>query len=197
MKTTIIKKILGLALSVFSMAAMAQCPTITNINATLGSNGTATISATINGTVSPILATYFWGVTQNNGFITSSTQSQAELQFPANGRYLVCLQITDSLSGCGPMQYCDSIFISNMLPTTCNASFTSYIDSNCVTHFVNSSTGNNLTYKWYDISNGYVLLSTAQNPILTLANGTNAIVLQTYSSGQFCDTMTQYINVNC
>lgn len=197
MKTTITKKLLGLALSVFSIVAMAQCPTVTNLNVTLGANGTATLSPTMTGTVSPTLTNYFWLATQNNGIITTSYQFQAQLQFPANGNYLVCFELQDSLNGCASNQFCDSITISNMLPTTCNAGFTAYTDSNCVTHFINSSTGNNLTYQWYDINNGFILLSTAQNPTLNLANGGNQIALYTYSSGQFCDTMTQYINVNC
>ena len=192
MKTTITKKLLGLALSVFSIVAMAQCPSITNLNTTLGSNGTATVVPAFNGTPSPSTSNFYWSTYPN----ATQTSANGTFQFPANGTYSVCLNYSDSINNCWS-SLCTAVTISNMAATSCNSNFTAYTDSNCVTHFVNTSTGNNLTYQWYDMSNGFSLLSSSANPTANLSNGTHLISLYSYSGGAYCDSITQAITVSC
>ena len=97
MKTTITKKLLGLALSVFSITALAQCPTITNLNATTGANGTATVTPVItNSVLIGPASNLYWSTYPN----ATQTSSQGTFQFSANGTYSVCLNYIDSLNGC-------------------------------------------------------------------------------------------------
>ena len=192
MKATITQKLLGLALSVFSIAAMAQCPTVTNMSVTLGANGTATVTPILTGTTSPVQTGYYWAVTPNATQTSGTFQSNGTFQFPANGTYTLSVAIIDSISGC----YASSntaVTISNMAATSCNASFYFYSDSSCVTHFVNTSTGSNLTYNWYINGANY----TTANPSVSLANGSYNAVLYTSSAGSFCDSTSQYITISC
>ncbi len=196
MKTTLIKKLSALALSVFSLAGYAQCPTITGFNVTQGSTATTTIVPTLSGTVNPSQTTYYWQVTPAATVISGSNQSTGLINFPGNGTYTVCLQYNDSANMCTRATCTLVTITTSTVSTNCNAAFTSYQDSSCTTHFVNSSTGSNLTYQWYDMS-GYTLLSTQQNPALNLGTGYHFIALYVYASGQFCDSTTVGINVNC
>jgi PKD repeat protein len=192
MKTTITKKLLGLALSVFSIAAMAQCPTVTNMSVTLGANGTATVTPVLSGTINPVQTTYYWSVTPSATQTSNQFQSNATFQFPSNGTYTLLVSITDSLSGCW-LSGNTTVTISNMAATSCNASFYFYTDSSCVTHFMNTSTGNNLTYNWYIDGANY----TSANPSVALSDGSYNAVLYTSSTGSFCDSTSQYISVSC
>ena len=193
MKTTITKKLLGLALSVFSIAAAAQCPNIVNLSVAYGAPGTATITPTFSGTVNSTLTTYYWQTTPTATQTSQSYQSTGIFQFPANGTYTVCLNYSDSLNGCWSNQYCTTVSISNVTATACNAAFTSYTDSSCVTHLVNNSVGNNLTYDWWINGSNY----SSANPTVNLSNGSYNAVLFTYSSGTFCDSTSQFITVSC
>jgi len=195
MKTTITKKIIALALSVFSIAALAQCPTVTGLTPTYGANGSVTITPTISGFINPVQTTYNWQIPWGNATTTMSGP-QLGCTFPVNGTYSVCLNVSDSSGTCPAANYCGYVFITNST-ALCNASFTSYSDSNCVTHFVNSTTGTNVTYQWYDMSNGFNLFSTQANPTNTFPNGTYLIGLYSYSNGAFCDSATQVVTVNC
>ncbi|MES2761694.1 MAG: PKD domain-containing protein [Bacteroidota bacterium] len=193
MKTDFFKKLIGLTLGVFSISAFAQCPSITNLSVTLGANGTASISPVISGTVSPAMTMYYWQISPSGNLTSNSFQSQGEFQFYSNGTYNVCLSFTDSLNGCWSNQYCDSITITNLPASSCNAAFTAYSDSNCVTYFVNASTGNNITYGW--TINGSTYTST--NPSVNLPNGNHVVLLQTYYAGQMCDSVYHTIPVGC
>ncbi|MBI3520812.1 MAG: PKD domain-containing protein [Bacteroidetes bacterium] len=97
--------------------------------------------------------------------------------------------------------YCDStsqILNINCTPTpTCNASYTYSTDTSCMTHFINMSTGTNLTYSWVEYNNGYTLLSHNINPTLSLSNGQHIIKLYSFSSYALCDSTTQIITINC
>lgn len=194
MKTNLTQKLIGVLLSVFSIAGFAQCPTITNLNVTYGANGTASVSPAINGTVSPSQTMYYWNVTPNATQTTGIFSQQGEFQFPANGTYTICLMFNDSSVACSSNQYCDVINITNTSSTSCQANFTYYTDSACVTHFVNSSVGNNLTYQWY--YNG-VAWTTTTNPADMLSNGWSNITLLSYSNGVFCDSISQQLYLNC
>ena len=193
MKTTITQKLMGLALSLLSITSFGQCAQITGLNVTLGANGTATITPVISSPGTSSITSYYWqvagGVTQ-----TSSIWSQhGTFQFPANGTYAVCLRFNDSLAMCASNNYCDSIVISNMAPTACQAAFTAYTDSACMTHFVNASTGSNLTYQW--TINGSVY--TSANPAVSLPTGNYLVFLHTFSAGTFCDSTYHNVTVNC
>jgi PKD repeat protein len=80
-----------------------------------------------------------------------------------------------------------------------SSQFTYSTDTSCVTHITNTSTGINLTYEWYDITNynNVTLISTAANPVLNLTQGYTVLQMATYSNGTFCDSITQYVYVNC
>ena len=192
MKTTITKKLLGLALSVFSITAMAQCPTVTNMSVSLGANGTATVTPILSSPTSPSQTMYYWYVTPNATQTSGMFQSNGTFQFPANGTYTLSVSINDSLNGCW-LTGNTVLSINNMTTTACNANFTYYTDSSCVTHFVNTSTGSNLTYNWYINGSSF----TSANPSASLANGSYNAVLYTYSGGAFCDSTSQYITVSC
>ena len=192
MKTTITKKLLGLALSVFSITALAQCPTVLTMSVALGTNGTATITPVLSGAVSPSQTMYYWSVMPSATQTSGIFQSNGTFQFPTNGTYTLVTSINDSLSGC-QINGSTVVTISNMAPTSCNAAFTANTDSACVTHFVNASSGSNLTYNWYINGVSY----TTANPNVSLPNGTYPVVLYTYSTGSFCDSIYQQITVGC
>lgn len=190
MKTTITQKLMGLAFSLLSMASFGQCAQITGMNVTYGPNGTATITPSMTGTTNPMLTTFYWQT--SSGVSQTGWGSTATFQFPANGYYSVCVQYNDSSNFCYD-SFCDSINITNMSATACNSNFTTYTDSGCVTHFVNSSTGSNLTYQWNINGNSY----TSANPSVSLPNGNYNVFLYTFSSGVFCDSTYQNVYVNC
>lgn len=192
MKTTITKKLLGLALSVFSIATFAQCPTVLTMSVALGTNGTATVTPVLSGAVSPSQTMYYWSVMPNATQTSGMFQSNGTFQFPTNGTYTLVTSINDSLSGC-QINGSTVVTITNMAPTSCNAAFTANTDSACITHFVNASTGSNLTYNWYINGVSY----TTANPNVSLPNGTYPVVLYTYSTGSFCDSISQHITVGC
>lgn len=192
---TIKQLILGITLSIFSITnATAQCPSITSMNVTLGANGTATVVPVFTNSVSMGPASGIYWSTYPNA---AQTSNQGSFQFPANGTYSVCATYIDSTNfSCGS-SLCTILTVSNMTATSCQAAFTAYTDSNCVTHFTNNSVGSNLTYEWYDMSNGFSLLSTTTNTDEYFSNGTYLIGLYTYSNGSFCDSVTQTITVGC
>ncbi len=189
MKTTLTKKLLGLALSVFSITAVAQCPTITNMNVTLGANGTATVTPVLSSSTST-LTMYYWSVTatQTSGMF----QSNGTFQFATNGSYNLFVLINDSISGCS-ITGNTTIIISNMSPASCNADFTAYTDSSCITHFMNGSTGSSLTFNWSIGGSTF----TSYNPTFSLPNGTYPVTLLVYSGGAFCDSVHHVVTVSC
>lgn len=193
MKSTFFKKIIVLVLSFLSIEIIAQCDSITNLNVILGANGTASISPVISGTVSPTMTMYYWQISPSGAINSNQFQSQGEFQFYANGTYNVCLVFSDSLNGCVSNQYCTNLTITNLPASSCHADFTAYSDSNCVTYFNNTSTGNNITYDW--LINGNHLNTT--NPIVNLPNGNYSVLLKTYFAGQPCDSISHNITVAC
>jgi hypothetical protein len=196
MKTTFIKNIMGIALSVFSLSMAAQCPTVNGVNNTIGSNGSVTLWTNTTGSVSPSQNYYTWQITPS-GITSSSSGPQTVIQFPANGTYTVCLSLYDTTNTCPPSQACDVIQINNMNANSCVSGFSYSTDTICSTYFSNNSVGNGLSYEWYDISNGSTLLSTNANPSLNIANGTYLIALIAYSNGQFCDSTSQVVTIAC
>lgn len=193
MKNTITKGILTLALSLLCVPVIvAQCVQITGLNVTLGANGTASVNPSTTGSTG-LLTTYYWQVNPAATQTSGSGASTGTFQFPANGSYTVCLQISDSSNFCMSNQYCALVNITNMSANSCQAGFTYNTDSSCVTHFVNTSQGNNLNYIWYIAANTY----TVANPNVSLTNGVYTALLYTYSNGQLCDSTSQTVSVNC
>ena len=89
-----------------------------------------------------------------------------------------------------------SVFsISASAQAPCHASFTYSTDATtCLTHFINTSTGTALTHHWYIDGISY----TSADPIVSLPNGNIDVQLQNYtSSGMFCDSTWQQVNINC
>ena len=195
MKTTIYKQLLVLALSLYGYAGLAQCPGVTGLSVTQGTNATAMVQAIVSNSTIPSQPHFYWSVSPSATQTNAGGMHYASYQFYANGTYTVCVNFMDSLSSCSSSS-CTVITITNTPTLACNAAFTFYNDSSCATHFVNSSVGSALTYQWYDMSN-FSLLSTQQNPVLALGNGTHLIGLYTSASGQFCDSSTAYVNVAC
>lgn len=196
MKTTFIKNIMGMALSVFSLNMTAQCPTVNGVNSTIGSNGSVTLWTNTTGTVSASQNYYVWELNPSANTSTSAGP-QTVIQFPTNGTYTVCVSLIDSNNVCPVSQACDVIQITNMTANSCVSGFSYSTDSLCSTYFSNNSTGSNLTYSWYDMSNGSTLLSTDANPSLNLPNGTYLIALIAYSNGQYCDSTNQVVTIAC
>lgn len=193
MKKTITKGILTVALSLLCVPVIiAQCAQITGLNVTYGANGSASVNPTISGSTG-MLTTYYWQVYPNATQTSGSSSSTGTFQFPANGTYTLCLQISDSSNFCMSNQYCTLVNITNMSANSCQAGFTYNTDSSCVTHFVNTSQGNNLNYIWNIAANTY----TVANPNVSLSNGVYTAVLYTYSNGQFCDSTSHTVYVNC
>lgn len=201
---TIKQTILGLALSVFSISAFAQCPTSVSVTVLSNTNnGNLTVSQVYNTPTNTITtSTYNSYSLYGSGAYYGSSQSMVGSYSFSNiptGTYSLCL--SDSIY-CGSMLQnlwnCTTVTITNTnVSTSCNAAFTQYTDSNCLTHFVNNSTGTNLTYQWVSLWPSYTVLSTAANPVLNLGAGNHNIGLYTYSNGNYCDSLTQNVNVTC
>ncbi len=197
MKKIVTKKIITLFFSVVSLFSIAQCVTVNSLNVTYGSNGSVTVTPVMNGVVNPSQGNFHW-VTYGGGATHSYYQSALNCAFTTNANYTVCLTYFDSSSVCPSSTMCSLVSITNCaVSSNCNASYSSYTDTNCVTHFLNTSTGTNLTYHWYDMSNNFLLLSSATNPTVSLSNGTHIISLYTYSNGVFCDSITHVVSVTC
>lgn len=196
MKTTLFKKIAGFALSVWAAAGFAQCPTMNGIYALQGT-GTATVAAMMTPSTSIGSGSFYWTVSPSTAYFSpgAGNSFQQYLSFGSTGTYTVCANYVDSLSGCAASS-CTVLTVTSTGTAGCNASFTQYTDSSCMTHFINSSTGSNLSYRWYRLPS-YTLLSTQANPVLNLGNGGQHIVLFTYSNNQFCDSTTTFFFVGC
>ena len=183
---TIKLKLIAFALSVFSIGALAQCPTITALNVTYGASGSITVTPVVSGSIT--------STTHYNWYAPSSMpMGSGVFHYSANGTYSVCLSVVDSSRSCYS-NYCVGVNITSVSTSSlCNANFTYYTDSSCVTHFVNSSTGSSLTYNW--LINGVSYSSI--NPNVSLPNGSYWVSLNTYSGGSYCDSVIKPVTVSC
>lgn len=196
MKTTFTQNLCSFVLTILSFASIAQCPTVTNMSVTMGANGTATVSTILSGSPNYGAFWYYWTETPNatqTSQTVSQTESSVGYQFPANGSYTINVFINDSISGCSSSGS-TVVTISNLSANSCGASFYFYTDSaTCVTNFVNTSVGSNLTSNW--IING-VPYSTA-SPTVSLPDGYYYAYLTVSSAGTACDSTYQGIVINC
>lgn len=177
--------------------AQVTCPTTLTVSATSNTNGDVAGAISLN---SPPTSSgvYMWSISNGSSVTyynsTSSTHTFANMP---SGTYSVCAEYNDSIYACTAYGNCAILTVTNTNTVNCLASYSYYTDSSCVTHFSNTSTGMSLSYEWYDMAGGFTLLSTQQNPNIWLSAGTHYIALYTYSSGQFCDSVTHTIAVNC
>ncbi len=186
---TLKSTLLGIALSVFSISANAQllCPNITGLNVAYVSGSTATITPIVTGTVYPTTI-HNWNVTPSATLLTYGVY-----QFPSNGSYTVCLTISDSSLVCPTTSSCITVNVTGITALPCNAAFTYFTDSLCMTHFINTSTGSSPTYFWLIDGAPYTTI----NPVVSLANGSHNVLLEVLSGGALCDSLYSNINVSC
>jgi hypothetical protein len=197
MKTNIIKKLATLALSVFAIGSFAQCPTISGIYVQAGT-GTATVAAIMTPSTSAGTGYFNWTVSPSaySTPVAGSNNSMRSLAFSSTGIYTVCVYYTDSTTMCSAST-CTTIAVTSTASANCNAAFSASTGStSCWTYFSNTSTGVNLSYKWYQLP-GMTLMSTSPSPAFNLGNGSHTIALYTYSNGMFCDSAVSTINVSC
>ncbi|MBC7696096.1 MAG: T9SS type A sorting domain-containing protein [Burkholderiales bacterium] len=137
--------------------------------------------------------TYEWNI---NGVTYTTTNPSVNLP---NGNYPVLLQTYYAGQPCDSAYQTVTVGCSGTNTVSCVANFTSFTDTSCVTHLTNTSTGTNLTYEWYDITNmsNPILMGTTANLSLNLPQGYALFQLATFSNGTFCDSATNSINVNC
>ena len=199
---TMKQTLLGFTLSVLSISAVAQCPTSMSVSIISNTNvGDLTVSQLFSASTSTTSSMYnaysLYGSSTNyyaNSFGFNSTGTFSNIP---SGTYTLC--VNDSIYCGGTLSSlfdCTTVTITNTIvapPSLCNSSFTYYMDSACVTHFINTSTGSNLSYDWF--INGVTY--TIANPIASLSNGSYMVVLANYSSGVFCDSVSQLVTITC
>ena len=198
MKSILIKHLFRLFISFLTFGAYAQCPNVTNFNTTYGPNGTATVTPIFSDTLNQNYFTYNWINNGNMNFTNGNSQPSVYIQTTSNRDYMIWLTTYNPISNCTSTNF-TIIHIVNTASTSCNATFTSNIDSNCVTHFSNTSIGNDLSFEWISVDNNGVnnLISTQSNPQLPLRNGPYKIELRLYTSGQFCYVVSDSLLINC
>jgi hypothetical protein len=197
---TIKQTLLGFALSVFSITAVAQCPTSVSLSVTSNpSNGNLTVTQLFNVTTASTTAIYnaynLYGSSTNyfaNSFGANGIGSFTNIP---TGTYSLCINDSVHCGGFFTHLYdCIAITITNTVaPAPCNVSFTYYTDSMCITHFVNTTTGTNLSYDWYINGTNYSTV----DPSIGLPNGSFGATLVSYSNGLVCDSMYQNVSVAC
>jgi uncharacterized delta-60 repeat protein len=117
---------------------------------------------------------------------TTSTATNPNHTFSANGTYVVVLTVNDSTSSSCMDYYLDTIVVTGVVaPLQCAAGFVMYPEAGGVT-VVNSSTGTNLTYLW-DFGDGNT--SNAQFPTHTYATTGNYYLCLTVDDGAGCVDM--------
>lgn len=126
-----------------------------------------------------VLCTWDFG---NGGTATSYGSNPVTWQYNANGVYLVCLTITDSMC---TDTYCDSIVVGGALG--CTANFQYIPDSAGTTvSFYDGSSGGATSWQW---SFGDGTASTSQNPVHTYAvTGTYTVCLTITTASGCTDT---------
>ncbi len=118
MKKTI-TKMLGLALGVFSLSAMAQCPTISSVIPTYNLNGQVSLSISLSGVGTSSLTSYgayFIGNGINSNYSSFGYSNNGSLNFPCNGTYSVVVNYNDSTTNCFDY-YSSTITITNSANT--------------------------------------------------------------------------------
>lgn len=146
---------------------------------------------------------YVWnfGDGSSNGLSYSTPNNTTEIvhTFPSLGVYTMTISSQDSLGGGCQSWITYSVNVTSDTVYSCQASFSYITDSvNCSINFISNSTGSNLTYSWYDVTNNnYVFLGSDPQFSASLTYGYHTITLYTYSNYQFCDSLTQQVYASC
>ncbi len=194
--------LLGFTLCVLSISAVAQCPTSMSVTVVSNtSNGVLTVSQLFNvptSTTSAIHNAYsLYGSSSSYYANSNGANGIGTFNNIPSGTYTLCVNDSIYCGGLISNLYdCTTVIITNTVvapPSSCSASFSYYLDSTCATHFLNTSTGSNLSYNWFINGVNY----SASNPIVNLSNGSYMIILANYSSGSFCDSVSQLVTITC
>ena len=136
MRATITKKIMGLALSAFSLTAAAQCPTINSVTLSEStfSPGIVNVTANLSGAITASNTTF--GAYANGVWNNFGMSNSGYVYFQYNGTYSVCVNYSDSTTNC---------YGSNCaVITVTNASTYSATTTNCPTlNYLSTSYGSN------------------------------------------------------
>ena len=168
----------------------ANCINVSGINILTGSNGTATLTATNNGTLNPTYV--IWSIPTCT---IISGNNPCEIIYPANGIFTVCATFSNSCS----QSYCTSIYA----PPYCNANFT-YITSLNSGIFTSIDVGYGAVYNW-SIYNNYGFMTYDTTTQINFQNpGTYTVGLTIYPSynstipcGSSIQTITVGTATNC
>ena len=198
---TIKRLFLVVTSSVFSITALAQCPTsvsvsiVSNIN-----NGDLTVSQVYN--VSTSTTTTSYNVYTLNGssanYYASSygTTSTAIFNNIPSGSYNLCLMDSITCGGFLSNLYnCLTVTITNTA-IPCNPSFTYYTDSSsnsCLTHFFNTTACSYSSSSWNINGTNYY----SSNPVIYLVDGVHGASLNEDIVGFGNSTLSQTISVLC
>ncbi len=150
----------------------------------------ATITTTNNSTGGGNFMFYSWDFGDGN----TSFQYEPTYTYAANGGYVICLTISDTMSGCTSV-YCDSVLVTGAGGGgSCTADF-SNTASNLIASFTNNSSGGGAQTNYYwDFGDGGT--STQTNPTYTYsATGTYTVCLLMIDSlnncsDNYCSTIT-------
>ena len=130
---------------VISNVTSTTTPCNANFTYVLGSNGSVNFASTSTGT--SVSTNYSWSF----GGGATGTGINPTHTYTSNGLKLICLTITNSVTGCSDTQ-CDSLVITNVTSTTtpCNANFSYVLGSNGSVSFMSTSTGTSVStnYSW-------------------------------------------------
>jgi PKD repeat protein len=194
---TTVKKLGILILYIMAGSVNAQCPTVFTASITTNNyNGEITIEPQFD--VTPLSGKIIYQIGGGAGSysLTSLSMTNPVTFYGVTaGSYTLCAT-ADSLAGGCPLIMDCQLFTGNA--GFCNASFTYSTDSNCVTHFVNTSTGASLQYQWNINGNFY----TTTDVNVSLPDGSYNVELINQalvgpSTFVSCDTANQMVNVAC
>ena len=143
------------------------------------------------------IGTYTWEM--GDGTVMTTTTGEAFYTYGSSGLYFACLSFDDGM-GCTDT-YCDSVYIGNTTPLTCNSDFywwQAYDSLNNtfsnVVYLVNMASGGNTpsTYAW-DFGDGNT--SNQQYPVHTYSQVGNYLICLSIAdangcSDTFCDTIS-------
>jgi PKD repeat protein len=180
------------SVTVFSTSA---CPTVLTPSIVANSGGQVSILPVFDVVPTSGIITSAMNLGINTDSVSSTSMINAITHYSVTpGNHNVCLYANYLNSGCPSVSGCAQVFVWPV----CQPGFTYSTDVNCVTHFINTSTGASLTHHW-DI-NGVTYTTTDVS--VSLPNGSYQVELINNtmtgpSSYISCDTLNQTVSVLC